>query len=385
MKKHSLFIAIYFACFVMFGLAMRTKVFVPKATANPFGPIECVKTEPDPTGCAIGCSAPVVRITESYGPNNVETSATMTCRDSQEDPCGPDIIGIQITFTNACCPIQGQTNPHFVCNSETLKCQQVNSCGSSTYGCVENDTDCPECPAGTYKPHLVCVSGVCQLSNTCGVNACEQESYPCGSCVLDTDCDWCWPACVCFEGTCSFTPIVIDVSGNGFDLTDATNGVDFDFVGDGSLIRSAWTARDSDDAWLALDRNGNGTIDSALELFGGGTAQPLPQPGEKKNGFLALAEFDRITTGGNEDGQIDARDSIFTSLRLWQDLNHNGVSEVQELRTLQNVGLATIDLDYKESRRRDQHGNQFKYRAKVKDVGGEQLGRWAWDVILRRR
>lgn len=43
-----------------------------------------------------------------------------------------------------------------------------------------------------------------------------------------------------------------------------------------------------------------------------------------------------------------------------------------------------LELDYKESRRTDQHGNQFKYRAKVKDVRGAQMGRWAWDVFLWR-
>jgi hypothetical protein len=55
---------------------------------------------------------------------------------------------------------------------------------------------------------------------------------------------------------------------------------------------------------------------------------------------------------------------------------------VAELHTLQDLGLKSIDLDYKESKRTDQHGNRFKYRAKVKDEHGYQLGRWAWDVFL---
>lgn len=178
------------------------------------------------------------------------------------------------------------------------------------------------------------------------------------------------------------SPIVVDVSGNGFNLTNAASGVTFDFNGDGVQDQISWTSAYSDDAWLVLDRNQNGSIDNSSEMFGNFTPQPIPPLGTEKNGFLALAEYDKLENGGNGDRFITMRDMIFRDLRLWQDTNHNGVSESSEIATLPQLGLRKMDLDYHESRRTDEHGNQFKYRAKVKDAQDAQLGRWAWDVFL---
>jgi hypothetical protein len=177
-------------------------------------------------------------------------------------------------------------------------------------------------------------------------------------------------------------PILIDISGQGFHLTSAADGVVFDFFANGHPIRIPWSSPASGNAFLVLDRNHNGKIDDATELFSNLTIQtksPIP------NGFMALAEFDKPENGGNGDGIIDEKDAVFSHLLLWVDENHDGISQPNELHSLPELGVFSLGLKFKESRRTDEFGNVFRFRAKVnpRDKDDESsVGAMAYDVFL---
>jgi hypothetical protein len=86
----------------------------------------------------------------------------------------------------------------------------------------------------------------------------------------------------------------------------------------------------------------------------------------------------------DDDGNdvIDENDAIFADLRLWEDVNHDGISQPMELHTLPELGVAGISLAYAEAREVDQHGNSFRYKAAVYGTPGSPVGMTAWDVWL---
>lgn len=207
--------------------------------------------------------------------------------------------------------------------------------------------------------------------------------FQCGAPPPPPDCppdDGGGPICFRDCGGCT-SPVILDLNGDGFSLTDASHGVLFDIAGTGYPVQIAWTAAGADNAFLCLP-DPDGKCDDGKDLFGNFTPQPTsPNP----NGFLALAIYDQPANGGNSDGVIDAHDKIFSSLRLWIDANHDGVSQPSELFTLPEMGVDSISLKYHASMRRDQFGNLFRYRSRVNPDGqpdNSDVGRTAYDVFL---
>ena len=253
------------------------------------------------------------------------------------------------------------------------------ACDITIVESVATDYVCPPPPPGGCNgapDYTVYASTGCQSGFTVSGGVCQRSSTFQSRCAEPSGYDW--DSCTCPDGI-NPSPIVIDVDGKGFSMTDDVGGVLFNILDDGVPLKISWTVGRSSNAFLVLDRNGNGTIDSGAELFGDSTPQSATG---KRNGFLALAEYDKAANGGNGNGRIDRGDAVFSQLKLWQDSNHNGTSEASELSALSD-SVSGIDLAYKEAKRTDQNGNQFRYRSKVFDVNGVHSGRYAWDIFLK--
>jgi|GEM_PF-881630 len=214
---------------------------------------------------------------------------------------------------------------------------------------MARDTACATGCQGT------CYEGMCDTS--------ECFQYPDGS--YSTNC---------------YSPLLIDIGGHGYHLTSAAQGVQFDLNSDGYSESLSWP-RDGDNAFLCLDRNHDGKIDKGRELFGNYT--PLSDGTMAHNGFAALAEYDHAELGGNQDGWIDHGDAIWSSLLLWEDANHDGISQPSELLGLDVAGVVRIDVRYGLSKRVDEFGNAFRYKGNsVVLENGKEHDRNIYDVFF---
>ena len=140
-------------------------------------------------------------------------------------------------------------------------------------------------------------------------------------------------------------PIVLDTNSNNITSIALENSnVYFDYDGDGVKEKTAWT--ESGDALLAMDLNGDGKINNGSELFGNFTK--LSNGSTAPDGYAALAQYDT-----NGDNIIDSKDSAFSSLKLWKDVNSDGITQSGELTSLQLSSITAIYL-YRED------GSSFK-------------------------
>jgi len=198
-------------------------------------------------------------------------------------------------------------------------------------------------------------------NENCTVDACPGSEQEVAECNAGESTWWNWATCSCIT-----SPILLDLDGDGLALTRVPLGARFDLDRDGRRELLSWTAARSRDAFLALDRDGNGVIDDGGELFGSTTEQPRVR---KNNGFLALKVFDSLENGGNASGDISADDRVFPRLRAWFDLNHDGSSQSNELLPLTVLGIRKIGLDYEmNASNQDSVGNMLLFTGSM-EVG----------------
>jgi hypothetical protein len=178
------------------------------------------------------------------------------------------------------------------------------------------------------------------------------------------------------EHTC-VSPIIVDVGGDGYHLTSINDGVVFDLRNEGQQRRVAWTRAQAADAFLALDRDGDGRIGNGGELFGNFTK--LRSGTTASNGFEALAELD-----DNRDAIIDARDAAWPLLLLWTDGDHDGVSAPDELLPIASSPITALGTDYQVVRRTDRWQNYLRSMAHYWTANGAaQNAGVYYDVFLQ--
>ena len=138
-------------------------------------------------------------------------------------------------------------------------------------------------------------------------------------------------------------PLILDLDGDGIELTASNSAVLFDHNADGVKTGTQWAR--ADDGILVRDVNGNGLIDSGRELFGDQTVYTEgPLAGQTAaNGFAALSALDKVANGIS-DGIFNANDTAHADLKRWRDLNQDGISQSNELQTLAGAGVTAINL-----------------------------------------
>ena len=162
-----------------------------------------------------------------------------------------------------------------------------------------------------------------------------------------------------------YDPLTLDLDGDGIETlaSNGHKGALFDHSNDGIRTATGWINKD--DGLLVYDRNGDGVVNNGGELFGDNT---LLKNGERAaNGYQALADLD-----DNGDGKVDAADSAFAKLRVWRDLNQDGISQEGELLTLNEAKVKALNLANKNSDRDLGNGNSLAEEGTYTDSDGNE-------------
>ena len=129
-----------------------------------------------------------------------------------------------------------------------------------------------------------------------------------------------------------FLPIVMDIDGDGVELTSLDNSSAFyDIYGDDYQYRMGWVA--ADDGLLAIDIEGDGVISQAREISFIGYLDGA------ETDLEGLKYFD-----SNKDNYLDNHDNYWNQFGVWQDKNQNGSCDNGEFKTLANMGITSINL-----------------------------------------
>jgi hypothetical protein len=134
-----------------------------------------------------------------------------------------------------------------------------------------------------------------------------------------------------------FRPISLDLSGNGRidTVSNSSSNITFDWDDSGYQKQVEWL--NTQDAFLALDRNLDGRIDTGSELFSNSKLA------DSVKGTRSLNWVD-----ADANGLINANDPVYNALRVWRDLNGNGIADTgsgsQELQSLSGVGISQLSI-----------------------------------------
>ena len=157
---------------------------------------------------------------------------------------------------------------------------------------------------------------------------------------------------------------VLDIAGDGFQFTSPLDGVMFDIDGTGERSRIGWTRADAEDGFLFLDTNGNNVVDSGRELVGNGWRRPDgSRVASGDDALLVIQGMAKRVPGPvprdlQHFGVVDSTDEVFGRLRFWRDSDHNGRSEISELKPLATLQILRVELGFEMlSGTSDAHGN----------------------------